>query len=43
MADVEISAPGKIPAPLKFPRLSKNQAEKYGALLLFGLGRISNC
>jgi hypothetical protein len=23
MADVEISAPGKISAPLKFPRLSK--------------------
>jgi hypothetical protein len=24
MADIEISAPGKIPPPLKFPRLSKN-------------------
>jgi hypothetical protein len=42
MADVEMS-PGKIPAPLKFPHLSKIQAEKYATLLLFGLGRISNC
>jgi hypothetical protein len=30
-------------APLKFPRLSKIHAEKSGTLLLFGLGRISNC
>ena len=48
MADVEISAPGKITAPLKFLRLKisapiKIQAEKFGTLLLFGLGRISNC
>jgi hypothetical protein len=37
MADVEISAPMKISAPLKI------RAEKFGALLLFGLGRISKC
>ncbi len=48
MADVEISAPGKVTAPLKFLRLKifapiKIQAEKFGALLLFRLGRISNC
>jgi hypothetical protein len=43
MADVKISAPMKISVPGKISTPGKIRAEKFGALLLFGLGRISNC
>jgi hypothetical protein len=44
-ADVEISASGKIAASPELPISApiKTYAEKFGAFLLFGPGRISNC